>query len=317
MRRQEGVLREIYQVSRHLTPKGRRHSGRQARTSQSTSNWNCSSWLATGHNVCALVMERVMIDEMSSTSTSNKQSANEMNSSRPSDHATAASALKSRGFLWKTATIKEVISKSTSISFDDEWNKFIKVVQVINGISSTTDMSHIQSTIASDEVKSDQDFHPVFVADLATVQESLDRIHANVPSAQVNLDAANAVCAWNCFKNVISPATGIVGDTATVGHKKEYLFDIALFEALRESLNGFVDELIDDQWIVLKNSTIGFGQKIKRRTLGFPRGHVLSRDSESYHGCFVLGNKTIDMLKMAKAKMKGKKAKRRKKNREY
>jgi hypothetical protein len=150
----------------------------------------------------SLLIERVMIDEMSSTSTSNKQSSNETNSSRPSDHANAASALKNRGFLWKTAAIQVVISKSTSISFDDEWNKFIKVVQVINGISSTTDMSQIHSTIASDEVKSDQDFRPIFDADLATVQESLDRIHANVPSAQVNLDAANAFCAWNCFKNV-------------------------------------------------------------------------------------------------------------------
>jgi len=97
-------------------------------------------------------------------------------------------------------------------------------------------------------------------------------LHKSLSTDYTLLFAADAFCAWSCFKKVISPATstGTVGDTANVGHNTESLFDIALFEALIESLKRFVDEIIDAEWIVLKNSNIGFGRKIKRRTVGFP-----------------------------------------------
>jgi hypothetical protein len=183
----------------------------------------------------------------------NYDSVDKMDSTEPSNKTTVALVLKNRGFLWSSPGINEVISKSSSISFDEEWNEFIEAVQGITGIFSRTDPTP----------------------------------------------------AWNIFKHVIDPSAA--GDPANVGNPAlvacsgERAFDTALFKALRESLDGFVDETVDENWIVLKNSIIAFGRNIQRATLGFEKGYVLSGDSESDHSCFVLGSEAIGKLKTENA----------------
>jgi len=88
---------------------------------------------------------------------------------------------------------------------------------------------------------------------------------------------------WDYFEHVINPGRGYE-------YRYEHSFDTALFDALRSSLDDFVDSSVPEtNWIVLKNSHIGFGRKIRRPTLGFESGYAASSDSEYDHGCFVLG----------------------------
>jgi hypothetical protein len=279
-----------------------------------------------------------------------------MKSSEPSNPKGIAAVLKSRGFLWKTSRVEDVISNSSSLSFDDEWTKFIKIVQDITGLISTTYTSQNENfTIAAEVAKeTDADAHQVLFDAISPGQATPERTAAG--------EASSASSAWNFFKHVIDPKPANLGlqcscpnrtsfvqqviepgppnivqqasdsETATLGHKfinapfspgqevidtkptylgpqgndpdpanvgreDERLFNIALFQALRASLNGYVDQVVDENWIVLRNSIIGFGRNIKRGSLGFRKGYVLSGNSESDHGCFVLGAKMIENLK--------------------
>jgi hypothetical protein len=217
-------------------------------------------------------------------------------------YASVAELLSSRGFYWGFPRIDEVRSNSSRISFDDEWQKFIQVVQQITGNPSTT-AGNLDMTAEEAET-------------------AIGRVLLNEQQGTaVEGGAASAISAWNCFQHVIDPGTGVdtalggnsaplvhpalVGDLAgpdIAVHSLEYVFETALFQALRDSLNGYVDEALDVNWIVLKNSTIGFGRKVQRDTFGFDKGYVLSGNSESDHSCLVLGTDTIEKLKSLRAK---------------
>jgi hypothetical protein len=93
---------------------------------------------------------------------------------------------------------------------------------------------------------------------------------------------------WNCFERVISP----IG-----GHDNERSFSIALFEALRQSLDDFVDpRLSAANRIALKNRPIRFGTGVYRTKLGYHEGYVLSEDSENDHCCFVTSTDTEECV---------------------
>jgi hypothetical protein len=221
-----------------------------------------------------------------------------MSSSKPSNHSKVAEVLLSRGFSWRSAMVDDVMSNSSSISFDDEWNEFIKVVQRITGITLATVMPQSGNlAIATQNAKLD-DVLPALNADFATGRAFLNEPQRTAAEEEV----ASSILAWNCFQQVIDPAAA--------GHNSERKFDAALFYALRASLNGFVEDISEANWIVLKNCHVGFGQNIKRCTVGFEKGYALSKDSKSDHGCFVLGTDAIERIESLKAKMHGVRRKR-------
>jgi hypothetical protein len=235
----------------------------------------------------------------------NKTLSVKMDSSEPSNKTNVAGVLKSRGFLWSSPVISEVLSKSTSISFDEEWNKFIEVVKHITGINFTTMNSQAEvATIASErlEIESPQALNTLRTlnaprtgeANIISELASLDVPHA-VTTVMTSEGEAVDICAWNFFKDVIGPAN------RNLAHCDEKAFDSSLFEALRESLNVYVNETVESNWIVLKNSIIGFGRGVERTTLGFKKGYVLSGDSKSDHSCFVLGSLAMNRLKTSLA----------------
>jgi hypothetical protein len=105
-------------------------------------------------------------------------------------------------------------------------------------------------------------------------------------------ESAQRKSAWKkYFQHVIHP-TGR-GKRSQV-HENEHTFSDVVFEALRKSLQEFVDpNVLGRNTIVLKNSSIGFIKGIPRTNLGLGGGHYLvSRDGRSHHGCFVFGSRT-------------------------
>jgi hypothetical protein len=266
---------------------------------------------------------------------------------KPSNHSSVAAILSDRGFVWSPSNIDEVLSNSSSISFENEWKKFIQVVQRITGIISTTAGN---SAVASEETEPDA-LQALFAA-VASGKALLNELQG--PAADEGSESA--ISAWNCFQQVIDPSSiddtaftpivnhSPVGDLALVGvpssdapdndlanvgdhdgdndpanvgdqspevspgnigHTFERFFDTALFRALRESLDGYVDETVDANWIVLKNSTIGFGRKVQRSTFGFKDDYAFSGKNESDHGCFVLGTDTIKKHENLRARKEG------------
>jgi hypothetical protein len=243
-------------------------------------------------------------------------------SSLPSNYSKVAGVLFDRGFAFSSLSIDEVIANSSSISFEEEWTKFIDVVQHITGFTPPLDDD---ATIASEGMEND--------VDAMSANASQARTMDIIPEG-----ASNATSAWNYFKHVIdaayldqqitNPEPAKIGqhdvnvnvarlerqvidrDSANLGQQcidpisansargGETSFNVALFEALRSSLNGYVVETVDANWIVLKNSIIGFGRNIKRVTFGFKDNYALSRDSESDHSCFVLGKEALGNLKL-------------------
>lgn len=71
-------------------------------------------------------------------------------------------------------------------------------------------------------------------------------------------------------------------------------FSNALFEALRNSLDGFACPPGNRSNLIVLQSTwmnVGFGRDVHRTKLGFKKEYGLSMDSRPDHGCFVFGPK--------------------------
>jgi hypothetical protein len=102
--------------------------------------------------------------------------------------------------------------------------------------------------------------------------------------------------AWtNHFQNVIANS----GKRGKRGkrRKREETFKNGLFEALRNSLSGFIhpisSDLSNSNVIMLQctSMNVGFGKEINREELGFDESYGLAKKSQPDHGCFVFGTK--------------------------